>query len=66
MVNDDDDDGEFSLIPPLPLVANGDEHQWGKSFIPLSSFGYLEQEREKIKMNTLSIMVMMVMMMTVE
>jgi hypothetical protein len=45
MANDDDDDGEFSPMPPLPLVANGDQHQWGESFSPLSSFGYLEQER---------------------
>jgi hypothetical protein len=44
MANDDDDDGEFSPMPPLPLVANGDEHQWGESFSPLSSFGSLEQE----------------------
>jgi hypothetical protein len=43
-VNDDDDDGECSPIPPLPLVANGDEHQWGESVSPLSSFGSLEQE----------------------
>jgi hypothetical protein len=44
MVNDDVDLGEFSPMPPLPLVANGDEHQWRESFSPLSSFGSLEQE----------------------
>jgi hypothetical protein len=43
MANDDDDDGEFSPMPPLPLVANGDEH-WRETFSPLSSFGSLEQE----------------------
>jgi hypothetical protein len=43
MANDDYDDGEFSPMPPLPLVANGDDH-WGESFSPLSSFGSLEQE----------------------
>jgi hypothetical protein len=42
--DDDDDDGNFSPRPPLPLVANGEEHQWGERFSPLSSFGYLEQE----------------------
>jgi hypothetical protein len=66
MANDDDDDGEFSPMPPLPVVANGEEHQWGESFSPLSSFGSLEQEGEKMKMNTLSRMMMTVMMMTVE
>jgi hypothetical protein len=44
MASDDDDDGEFSPMPPLTLVANGDEHQWRQSLIPLSSFGSLEQE----------------------
>jgi hypothetical protein len=44
MVNDDDDNCEFPPMPSLPLVANRDEHQWGESFSPLSSFGYLEQE----------------------
>jgi hypothetical protein len=43
MANDDDDDGEFSPMPPLPLVANRDEH-WRESFSPLGSFGSLEQE----------------------
>jgi hypothetical protein len=43
MANDDDDDGECSPMPPLPLVANGDEH-WGESFSLFSSFGSLEQE----------------------
>jgi hypothetical protein len=65
MANDDDDDGEFSPMPPLPLVANGDEHQWGESFSPLSSFVSLEKG-EKMKMNKLSRMMMMVKMMTVE
>jgi hypothetical protein len=44
MANDDNDGGEFSPMPPLHLVTNGDEHQWGESFSPLSSFVSLEQE----------------------
>jgi hypothetical protein len=47
MANDDDDDGEFSPMPPRPLVANGEDHQWGEIFSPLSFFGYLEQEGEE-------------------
>jgi hypothetical protein len=43
MANDDDDDGEFSPMRPLPLVANRDEH-WSESFSPLGSFWSLEQE----------------------
>jgi hypothetical protein len=43
MASDDDDDGEFSPMPPLPLVANGDEH-WGESFSLFSSFGSLGKE----------------------
>jgi hypothetical protein len=65
MANDDDDNGEFSPMPPLPLVANGDEHQWGEIFSPLSSFESLEEEGEKMNMDTLSRMMMMVMIMTV-
>jgi hypothetical protein len=65
MANDDDDDGEFSPMPPLALVANVDEH-WREIFSPLSSFGSLEQEGGEMKMNTLSRMMMMVKRMTVE
>jgi hypothetical protein len=39
----DNDDGEFSPMPPLPLVANRDNN-WRESFSPLGSFGSLEQE----------------------
>jgi hypothetical protein len=39
----DNDDGEFSPMPPLPLVANRDKN-WRESFSPLGSFGSLEQE----------------------
>jgi hypothetical protein len=44
MANDDDDYGECLPMPPLPLVVNGEEHQWEESFSSLSSFGSLEQE----------------------
>jgi hypothetical protein len=31
-------------MPPLSLVANGEDHQWVESFSLLRSFGSLEQD----------------------